>query len=182
MRHNMEKSSTKSMSYGRFNPVTKAHDHVYNRVIAVKDADCYIFASAKTGDKKNPLTPEQKLPFLKKQFKAATVEIVAGGYIEAFKRLSPADKLVIVVGGDRIDVVEKLANKYNHKEYEFKQIEVLDAGSRQHDTLSATKMRQWTLDNDKESFFKGCSDKLSAQDKQKLFDLTRSQLLKLTNK
>ena len=166
------------ISYGRFAPVTSAHDHVYRRVIGVKGATPYIFVSTKTGDEKNPLTIEQKLPFIKKQFKAATVEPVTGGYIEAFKRVSPADKLTIVVGGDRVDVVQKLANKYNHKEYDFDEIEVIDAGSRQHDTMSATKMRNWALQGDQENFFKGCSDKLSKDDKQKLYDLTRQAMLK----
>lgn len=171
-----------SMNYGRFAPPTKAHHHVYDRVISVKGAKPFMFASSKTGDPKNPLTPQQKLPFLKKMFPAATVAIVSGGYIEAFKKVSPADKLVIVVGGDRVDVVEKLANKYNHKEYDFDEIEVINAGSRQHDTLSATKMRQWAISGDVDSFFKGCSDKLSKADKQKLYDLTREQLLKLAKK
>ena len=167
------------LTYGRMNPPSKAHLHVYNRIVATKDAKHYVFVSSKTGDKKNPLTPQQKLPFLKKMFPAATVEIVSGGYIEAFKKVSPADKLVIVVGGDRVDVVEKLANKYNHKEYDFDEIQVINAGSRQHDTLSATKMRQWAKDGDKQAFFDGCSDRLSKDDKQHLYDLVRSQLEKL---
>lgn len=170
-----------SMTYMRGNPPTKAHMRVYNRVITVKDAKCYMFASSKTGDSKNPLTPAQKLPFLKKMFPAATVEIVTGGYIEAFKKVSPADKLVVVVGGDRVAVVEQLASKYNHKEYDFGEIQVINAGSREQDTLSATKMRQWAVEGDQQSFYQGCSDRLSNNDKQKLYNLVRSQLQKITN-
>lgn len=170
------------ITYGRFNCPSSGHSHVYNRVISYKDAKHYIFASTKSGDPKNPLTIDQKLPFLKKQFPAATVQGVTGGYIEAFKKVSPADKLTIVVGGDRVDVVKTLANKYNHKEYEFGDIEVVNAGSRQHDTMSATKMRNWALDGDKENFFKGCSDKLSDKDKEKLYTLTRQALLKINKK
>lgn len=167
------------LNYGRFNPVTRGHSHIYNKMLSYKDADAYIFVSTKSGDPKNPLTIDQKLPFLKKQFPVATVEGVTGGYIEAFKKVSPADKLTIVVGGDRVDVVKTLANKYNHKEYEFGEIDVVNAGSRQHDTMSATKMRNWALEGDKEAFFKGCSDKLSDKDKEKLYSLTREALLKM---
>lgn len=166
------------ITYIRANPPTKAHELVYNRIVGIPNADHYVFVSSKSGDPKNPLTPVEKLPFLKKMFKAANVEIVAGGFIEGIKKVSPRKNLYIVVGGDRAGPIEMLANKYNHKLYDFDNIEIVNAGSRTANPLSATKMRQWAVDQDKDSFFKGASDKLSDQDKQKLYDLVRNHLVK----
>ena len=191
------------LSYGRENPPTKAHELVYNRVLAEaakhKGAKCYMFSSAKTGDAKNPLTSEQKLKFLKKMFPNAKgdgsrsadgVEIVGGGYIEAFKKVTPADKLIVVVGSDRIPEVERMAS-YNHKDlgakggrFDFGEIEIISAGSRDADSdgitgLSASKMRQWAKEDNKEAFFDGCSKRLSDAEKEELFNLTKSQLEKI---
>jgi len=182
------------LSYGRENPPTKAHELVYNRILAEaakhKGAKCYMFSSAKTGDAKNPLTSEQKLKFLKKMFPNAEVEIVGGGYIEAFKKVTPADKLIVVVGSDRIPEVERMAS-YNHKDlggkggrFDFGEIEIISAGDRDADSddikgLSASKMRQWAKEGNKEAFFDGCSKRLSDAEKEELFNLTKSQLEKI---
>lgn len=161
-----------AITYGRFQGIHQGHQLVYNRILSVRNAKHYVFTSGKHDNEKNPLSPTDKLALLKKAFPAATVEIVSGGYIEAFKRVSPANKLTIVVGEDRKDVVEKLANKYNHKEYDFNKIEVIDAGSRLG-TYSASRMRKYVADDDYESFAKEAASKLTDQDKKKMFELIK---------
>lgn len=163
-----------SLTYMRANPITRdGHEKVYNRVLAVRGAEPHIFLSTSHDSKKNPLSPEDKLRFAKKIFKAADVQLVKGGYIEALKKVSPADKVTIVVGGDRVDVIETLANKYNHKDFDFGEIKIINAGGREGDAISASKMRELAAEGKQDEFVAQLSNKLSADEKTEMYQLTR---------
>lgn len=173
---------TVAMTYMRANPVTTGHEMVYNRLLAVKNAEHYIFLSSSHDKIKNPLSAEDKLRFAKIVFKAADVEIVRGGFIQAIKKVSPADKLVIVVGDDRIEDIKAKANKYNHKEFEFGEIDVISSGTRLGDAISATKMRKWAADGDFDKFAAGCSKKMTIEQKREMYDLVREGMGENPNK
>lgn len=167
-------SKTVAITYMRANPVTTGHEKVYNRLLSIKDAEHYVMLSATHDKDKNPLSPSDKLRFAKIVFKGAKVEIVGGGFIKAIEKVSPANKLVIVVGDDRIDNIRTLAIKYNHIYYDFDQIDVISSGTRAGNAISATKMRKWASQNDFESFASGCSKKMTDEQKREMFDLTRA--------
>jgi hypothetical protein len=88
---------------------------------------------------KNPLTPEQKLKHAKRMFPDANIMIAdedAKTIIEHIKKLNKKGHkhLVLVVGSDRVEEMQKLLDKYNGKEFDFKKIDVVSAGQRDMDS------------------------------------------------
>lgn len=163
-----------ALTYMRANPITReGHEKVYNRVVGIRGAEPHIFLSTSHDSKKNPLAPEDKLRFAKKIFKAADVQLVKGGYIEALKKVSPTDKVTIIVGGDRVEVIETLANKYNHKDFDFEEIEIVNAGGREGNAISASKMRALAAEGKEDEFVAELSNKLTKQEKHEMYQLTR---------
>ena len=171
--------TNKVLNYGRFQPPSNGHVLVYHKVLQLAhkhNAKGYILTSTTHDSKKNPLDPDTKVKFLRKMFKGVTVDKCPGGFIEALIRVSPADKLIIVVGGDRVADIERLANKYNHVHYDFGEIELVNAGDRRG-AISATIMRQFAKDNDFESFERNLDkSKLTHDEIKQLFELTRKGL------
>ena len=96
------------------------------------------------------------------------------------------DKLVLIVGSDRVDDFTSLLNSYNgikskHGFYEFKEIEVFSAGERDPDAddvsgMSASKMRKAATKGDFELFISGASSELTIKDKRKLMNDVRKGL------
>jgi hypothetical protein len=144
-----------------------------------------IYLSKTTDKKKNPLTFEQKVKWVKKLFpehskaiqdksKAVTpidvlVELYKEGYTE----------VVMVAGSDRVKGFEELLNKYNgvearHGFYEFNSIKIVSAGERDPDAddvtgMSASKLRQAVVDGDMESFLKGIPGTISTAEADSYF-------------
>jgi hypothetical protein len=96
------------------------------------------------------------------------------------------DKLVMVVGSDRVDDFTSLLNSYNgikskHGFYEFKEIEVISAGERDPDAdgasgMSASKMRKAATQGDFEAFQMGASSELTVKDKRNMMNDVRKGL------
>jgi hypothetical protein len=96
------------------------------------------------------------------------------------------DKLIMVVGSDRVDDFTSLLNSYNgikskHGFYEFKEIEVISAGERDPDAdiasgMSASKMRKAATQGDFEAFQMGASSELTVKDKRNMMNDVRKGL------
>ena len=162
------------ISFGRMNPVTSGHEVLVNKVIstALKNGGTpLIYLSHSSDPKKNPLTYDQKINFAKTAFGRVIQKSKARTIIEVAKELqNKFNKLVVVVGSDRVKEFDTLLNKYNGKDYEYDSIEVVSAGERDPDAddvtgMSASKMRALAKDGDMESFKKGLPRKLQAKAK-----------------
>ena len=84
--------------------------------------------------------------------------------IQALQKLEQLGytKVVYVAGSDRVQQFNELINKYNGKDYNFREIEVVSAGERDPDAdgaegMSASKMRAAALNDDLEAFKVGCT-------------------------
>ena len=151
---------TKVYTYGRFQPVSKGHEQVINKVHEVAkehNADALIVASHSEGTSKDPLPVKAKVGYLKHVVPKGTE--VVGASKESPTFLHAAAKihgqgykhLVMVAGSDRVGEYHKLLHKYNnvagkHGHYNFKSIKVVSAGQRDPDAegvegMSGTKMR-----------------------------------------
>ena len=151
---------TKVFTYGRFQPVSKGHEQVINKVHEVAkehNADALIVASHSEGTSKDPLPVKAKVGYLKHVAPKGTEVVGASKQSPTF--LHAAAKihgqgykhLVMVAGSDRVDEYHKLLHKYNnvagaHGHYNFKSIKVVSAGQRDPDAegvegMSGTKMR-----------------------------------------
>ena len=66
----MHEARRKSLAFtfGRFNPPTIGHEKLINKVASVRADDYRIYLSRSEDPKKNPLSPRQKLAYMKKMF------------------------------------------------------------------------------------------------------------------
>ncbi len=130
-------------SFGRMNPPTHAgHGAVVGKVTDLAKemkAPSSIALSRSQDPVKNPLSPEQKLKHAKRMFPGANILLAdedAPSVIQHVKNLNKKGHkhLVLVVGSDRVEEMQKLLNQYNGKEFMFKKIDVVSAGQRDMDS------------------------------------------------
>ncbi len=160
-------SRTVVFAFGRFNPPTTGHELLVQavKVLAAKrKADHVIYASRSQDAKKNPLTVEKKVQYLrlmfpKTNFMAANDHVRT--FIEAAKQLNTSYKnIIMVAGSDRVPEFKRLLQTYNGKEFHFDTIEVISAGDRDPDAddasgMSASKMRAIAIKGNYAEFKRG---------------------------
>ncbi len=176
--------STAVFTFGRFNPPTIGHEKLVKVVAntATKEkGDYFVFMSHSQDAKKNPLSYDQKMMFMKLMFpkhiktKARTAMEVASQLYDT----GHYSKLVMIVGSDRVKEFKKILNQYNgeknrHGFYDYKQIEVISAGERDPDAdgaegMSASKMRAAVVAGDYDTFKLGVPAGVSEKDCHNLF-------------
>ena len=167
-----------AFTFGRFNPPTIGHEKLINKVKSLPVNDYKIFLSRSNDPKKNPLTPAQKLKYMKNMFPAharkieinttnMVLDIATKLYNQGYKEIS------MVVGSDRVREFETILTKYNdvksrHGYYNFDKINVVSAGERDPDAegavgMSASKMRAAAAKGDLSSFKRGLPSGVDAQ-------------------
>lgn len=181
------------IGFGRFNPPTIGHQKLIEHIAKVagdNGADYNIFGSHSQDPKKNPLTSGAKTSYLKEMFPNQADNIVYDQNVRSvLDALEGAHKrgykiANVVVGSDRLEEFERLANKYNGEgqRYNFNTINVISAGDRDEDggdevsAMSASKLRKAATDNDFNTFSKGIPDTLSPKRKKKLYVELRAQM------
>ena len=153
---------TAVMAFGRMNPPTIGHAKLVDAIKA-QPGDHYIFLSQSQKPKTDPLPFQDKLRYAKFFFPNVTIgnpEVKT--IIQALQKIETMGytDLIYVAGSDRVESFNELINKYNGKDYTFKNIKVISAGERDPDAdgaegMSASKMRQAAADNDFDSFKQG---------------------------
>lgn len=176
--------STVAITYGRFNPPHKGHQLIFQKLSELvksnKADQAIVFCSTSHDHKKNPLTIDQKIDFLKKITNHfGNIPVVQGkNTIDVLKSVSEKyDSLIVLVGEDRQKEFKTLFDKYNHKEYDFDSIEVQSVGDRSSSdqnniaSYSASRIRQHITDFKKET-----SEFLDDDEKAKLASILIKQL------
>mgnify|MGYP000728061231 CR=1 FL=1 len=171
-----------AFTFGRFNPPTIGHAKLIQKVKSVPTNDYKIYLSRSEDPKKNPLSPRQKLDYMKKMFPqhARNIEInTTNMVLDIATKLYKQgyDSITMVVGSDRVREFDTILKKYNdvksrHGYYNFKKINVASAGDRDPDAegvsgMSASKMRAAAEKGDVKSFKTGLPS--SFRDTEKLF-------------
>ena len=178
-------------TFGRYNPPTTGHAELITYAVKLaqrKGADHRIYTSQSHDPSKNPLSPGQKMKFLRQIFpgvnfvddpKMKTAFIIC-------KKLADEgyEDVTFVVGADRVAdfgaqlgkyVKPKTAKDFNPKiHYPFKHFEVVSSGSRKKG-VSGTDLRAAVRKGDFATFAKASA----ARDKslaKEIFMATRSQL------
>ena len=154
--------------FGRFNPPTVGHEKLLKR--AAKEADkrgyeLRIYPSRSQDAKKNPLTPQMKISYMRQMFPDYADSIIDDkGSKTIFNVLTGANEeghknMIIMVGQDRLGEFQGLSHKYNGELYTYDQLEVVSAGDRDPDSddvtgMSASKLRLAAAEGDFVKFAK----------------------------
>jgi hypothetical protein len=171
----VEETKLVTFAFGRFNPPTVGHQKLFDQLKKLSRGGVYrIYASKSVDKKKNPLGFKDKVKFMRKMFPKHARNIMADpdvrNALDICVKLYDQGftKVQMVVGSDRVREFDTLLNKYNgeksrHGFYEFEGvINVLSAGERDPDAegvtgMSASKLRQFALDGERQEFAKGIS-------------------------
>jgi len=175
-------------AFGRFNPPTIGHELLFKMIkkIAMQQkADHVIYASRTQDKKKNPLSIDRKMHYLKMMFKG--FNFVAANqnertFIEAVKNLNKRYKnIIMVAGSDRIAEYEGILNRYNGKDFKYDTIQVVSAGERDPDSdnasgMSASKMRQFASKGNLVQFKRGLPNSVRDIDARLLMNEIRQSM------
>lgn len=178
-------------TFGRYNPPTTGHAELINYAVRLAHrtgAEHRIYTSQSHDSSKNPLSPRQKMTFLRQVFPG--VNFVDDPSMKtAFhicKKLAEEgyEDVVFVVGDDRVAEFSNSLSKYvkprtakdfdPKKHYPFKKFKVESSGARKKG-ISGTDLRAAVRKGDFATFAKASA----AKDKtlaRKIFDATRKQL------
>ena len=187
---------TVAFVFGRFNPPTIGHGKLLDALKATaqrEGAGYYVFTSHSQDAKKNPLSKNTIFRFMSKmfpQFRKAFRQKYKGEIRNVFDIASnfhgEYDKLIMVVGSDRVSDFERILNKYNgikaqHGFYDFKEIQVVSAGDRDPDAegvtgMSASKMRAAAVKGDFNSFRMGVPVEMNDKDTKDMMNAVRTGL------
>ena len=177
-----------TIAFGRFNPPTSGHEKLLDATKRNAAGGEYkIYPSRSEDPKKNPLSPDEKISFMRKMYPSHGERIVNDTDMKTiFDVLQKADEdgygsVNIMVGADRQAEFEKLATKYNGELYNFDEIEVISAGGRDPDAegvkgMSASKLRKAASDGDFKAFRTGVPKKLDDEASQQLFNTIRKRM------
>jgi hypothetical protein len=186
-------SDSITIGFGRFNPPTIGHQKLIEHIAKVAKeggSDYNIFGSHSQDPKKNPLSSGAKTSYLKEMFPNQAENIIYDQNVKSvLDALEGAHKrgykvANVVVGSDRLEEFERIANKYNGEgqKYNFAKINVISAGDRDEDggdevsAMSASKLRQAATNNDFNTFSRGIPDTLSPDRKKELYNELREQM------
>jgi hypothetical protein len=161
------------LAFGRMNPPTTGHMAVINKVHEVSHkhkAEHTVVASHSQDNKKNPLSPTQKVKHLKRFSPNTNFKTSSEKHPTILHHASELHKkgvthLHVVVGSDRKKEMHTLLHKYNgkdsgHGHYNFKKITVHSAGQRDPDAegtsgVSGTLQRHHAKTGNYTQFRKG---------------------------
>ena len=155
-----------AFTFGRFNPPTVGHELLINKVKEFAAGnDYFVFPSHSVDKKKNPLTAEQKVEFMKEMFPSHKNSIIFDSQVrDAIKALKWLEDrgytdAIFVVGSDRVSGFQFI-KQYNGKDYCMNTVEIRSAGERDPDAddvsgMSASKMRKAAMEGDMETLASG---------------------------
>ena len=169
--------STAVFAFGRFNPPTKGHEKLIQRVRSVAqemDAKPYVFVTHSV-DKKNPLTHQERVDYIKSTGRFDDIEIGDAGVktiVQALQKLmnEGRTRVIIVAGSDRVDYFKNFLNQYNKKNdksgnlvFDFDSVDAVSSGDRDPDAegvagMSASQARAYATTGDFENFTKVIMD------------------------
>lgn len=181
-------------TYMRANPPHKGHELIIES--ARLAGDVTVVLSASQDNKANPLSPIQKLQYMKSAFPDTNLFLLSSGK-SIFEFLVNTfnygyEVLVLYLGSDRANEFRTMIKKYNgiqeaHGYYEFKEIYIVEVGNQRNDSssdvdgYSSTKMRKAAVEGDREFFHDCAPSNLSVTEKDQLMFDVRAALIKTKN-
>ncbi len=153
--------TTTVFSYGRMNPITIGHAVLVDSLerIAKEHGVEPRLILTESHDKKNPLTPQQKVKWAEIFFPDVDVDTFRGNIFDLVEKLTEGgDDAILVVGSDRVD-------EFSDRFKSITGMKVVSGGTRDNSDsakgASATKMREAVATDDIEAFIKLCPGRLN---------------------
>jgi nicotinic acid mononucleotide adenylyltransferase len=175
----LDSQKTMVFTFGRFNPFTKGHQMLWDAVTKEgrkRRADSCIYTSWSHNSKKNPLSPKDKIFYMRKVVDRKTrvsdddslrntqqiaKDLIAKGYT----------KIVLVVGADRLSDFDAMKKQVQEFSDGNTVIEIVSfSGKTRIGNYSGTRMRNFAKDDDFEGFYNALPDKISKTDAKEMFE------------
>ena len=181
-----EKNDTAVMTFGRFQPITSAHETLIKQVGSLakeKGAHPFVFTSRKSGDKKNPLPFEMKSGMIRKHFgvNVPDSEEISNPF-QAAQHLGKLGykNVHLVLGGDRVKDIGGMIKKYMGHEDPEKRIDISNltlhsAGDRSVDKVSGTSVRAAARSGNVEAFRRMIAPSLGDKSSETLYRVLRGE-------
>jgi len=187
----VEEEKTVYFTFGRMNPPTIGHGLLLSVLAKKAGRNAYrVYVSQSSDPKKNPLSYNDKVKYLRKMFPKQSRSIMMNMSVKNVFDAATAmhddgfKNAIMVIGSDRVKEFDVLLQKYNgvkgkHGFYHFKTLSVISAGERDPDAegvqgASATKQRKAATDNDFIAFAQGLPKTMSDKDAKGLFNAVRN--------
>jgi nicotinamide mononucleotide adenylyltransferase len=165
------------IAFGDFQPPTTSHEllikTVSNLATEQKSAQ-FIYTSLTEDTKKNPLSADRKIYFLKRMFSEANFR-TAEDLLQAAKELNEKyNSIVLVTGSDLVQEYQKLLEKNNGKLFNFAKIAVVSSGTLDADAESnVSKIREAVKKGDQSTFKESLPNTLTTLDSKRLMNEMR---------
>ena len=181
-----EKSDTAVMTFGRFQPITSAHETLIKQVGSLakeKGAHPFVFTSRKSGDKKNPLDFNMKSDMLRKHYgvNVPDSEEITNPF-QAAKHLGDAGykNVHLVLGGDRVKDIGGMIKKYMGHEDPEKRINISNltlhsAGERSANPVSGTAVRAAARSGNVKEFQRMIAPSLGKESTETIYRVLRGE-------
>ena len=181
-----EKNDTAVMTFGRFQPITSAHETLIKQVGSLakeKGAHPFVFTSRKSGDKKNPLDFNTKSDMLRKHYGVNVPDSEEiNNPFQAAQHLGKLGykNVHLVLGGDRVKDIGGMIRKYMGHEDPEKRIDISNltlhsAGDRSVDKVSGTSVRAAARSGNVEAFRRMIAPSLGDKSSETLYRVLRGE-------
>lgn len=173
-------------AFARMSPPTTGHQRLITTLVEtakIYQADHVVYISQTHDTKTNPLDWNFKRRVCESAFRGVNIsndKSIKNPYL-ALEHLSENyNKIILVAGSDRLESYNSFAEYANDWNIEF---EMISAGDRIVESngvegMSASKMRQYALEKNKEKFFEGLPTTLNKNVKELVYQNTRKGMIK----
>ena len=181
-----EKNDTAVMTFGRFQPITSAHETLIKQVGSLakeKGAHPFVFTSRKSGDKKNPLDFGMKSDMLRKHYGVNVPD--SEEITNPFQAAQHLGKLGyknvhLVLGGDRVKDIGGMIKKYMGHEDPEKRIDISNltlhsAGERDANPVSGTAVRAAARSGNVKEFQRMIAPSLGKESTETIYRVLRGE-------
>jgi len=181
-----DKNDTAVMTFGRFQPITSAHETLIKQVGSLareKKAHPFVFTSRKSGDKKNPLDFGMKSDMLRKHYGVNVPD--SEEITNPFQAAQHLGKLGyknvhLVLGGDRVKDIGGMIKKYMGHEDPEKRIDISNltlhsAGERDANPVSGTAVRAAARSGNVKEFQRMIAPSLGKESTETIYRVLRGE-------
>lgn len=176
----IKKTKSITVVFGKFNPPTVGHLKLIKKAKQVSGTSELRIYPSRIQNDQNPLDPKNKVRYMRLAYPEFADEIMNNQSMKTiFDVLAQLDEdgfksVQIVVGSQRESEIDRLANQYNGKLYEFETIDVIPANAKDPDSdssdaQSSSSLRKAAINNDYFKFKVGLPPNMDEKEKKNLF-------------